>query len=147
MPSHLRGHPRLSCICPSMSQSLSCVFILHYGSTGFFTCFHFTGFAYLFFPAVFWLLVEMLDSQTVPGDLSSGSWPDSPRGISKMQLNFCSLIRPTSPVWDLALHGLELPKALCSLSPVHPDWLAGQLFSAFWAYLLAFWWHLLKQHF
>lgn len=81
---------------------------------------------FFFFPEVFWFLVEMLDSQPVPGDLSSGSWPDSPGGISKMQLNLCSLIRPTSPVWALALHGLDLPKALCSLSPVHPDWLTSR---------------------
>lgn len=139
MPSHLRVRPGLSCICPSMSQSCHLFWFLHYAnkhpppkgssiqeSTGFFTCFHFTGFAYFFFPEVFWLLVEMLDSQPVPGDLSSGSWPDSPGGIWKMRLNFCSLIRPTSPVWAPALHGLELPKALCSLSPVHPDWLTGR---------------------
>lgn len=40
----------------------------------------FTGIA-SFFPVVFWLLVEMLDSQPVPGDRSAGSWPDSPGGI------------------------------------------------------------------
>lgn len=74
-------------------------------SIGFFTCFLYIGIAsflflffYFFFPVVFWLLVEMPDSEPVPGDRSAGSWPDSPGGISKMQLNFCSLIRPTSPV-------------------------------------------------
>lgn len=144
MPSRLCG-PGLSHVCPmsvSMSQSFchlsfdSCIILvntLHWkdpaskNALGFFTCFHFREFASIFFfPEVFWLLVEMLDSQPVPGDLSSGSWPDSPGGILKMQLNFCSLIRPTSPVWAPALHGLELPKALCSLSPVHPDWLTGR---------------------
>lgn len=63
----------------------------------FFTCFHFTEIA-SFFPVAFWFLVEMLDSQPVPGDCSAGTWPGFPGGISKMQLNFCSLIRPTSPV-------------------------------------------------
>jgi len=134
LPSACSG---LSWIYPSVSQSFCHLFgFLHcankhpppkgtsvQGTTGSFTCFRFTGVA-SFFPVVFWLLVEMLDSQPVPRDCSAGSWPDSPGGISKMQLNFRSLIRPTSPVWAPALHGLELPKAWRCLSPVHPEWLA-----------------------
>lgn len=138
MPSLLHACPGLSWICPSISQNFCHLFgFLHsankhplpkgtsiQGSIRFFTCFHFTGI--FFFPSGLWLLVEMLDSQSVPGDRSAGRWPDSPGGISKMQLNFCSLIRPTSLVWAPALHGLELPKVLHCLSPVHPEWPASR---------------------